>query len=94
MPDTATVRERLGKLHPRADRIPEAALAHFALALPDDLDQVPYLDMTIEQAQPPLFPGASPAALSPSPMPAFSSRSPKKTRTTSRGSTCSPYAAG
>jgi hypothetical protein len=57
MPDTAAVRDRLRKLHPHADRIPEGALAHFALALPDDLDQVPYLDMTIEQAQPPLVPG-------------------------------------
>jgi hypothetical protein len=53
MPDTAAVRARLREVDDRADRIPEEALAHFALALPDDLDRVPYLDMTIEQPNPP-----------------------------------------
>jgi hypothetical protein len=51
MPDVAAVRDRLRELNSLADRIPVEALTHFAFALPDDLDRVPYLDMTIEQSQ-------------------------------------------
>jgi hypothetical protein len=53
MPDVAAVRARLRELNDLGRLIPAETLTHFASALPDDLDRVPYLDMTIEQLQPP-----------------------------------------
>jgi hypothetical protein len=53
MPDVAAVRDRHRELNDLANLIPAEALTHFAFALPDDLDRVPYLDMTIEQARAP-----------------------------------------
>ena len=51
MPDTAAVRDRLREVNSLADRIPAEVLTHFAFGLPDDLDRLPYLDLTIEQAR-------------------------------------------
>jgi hypothetical protein len=44
----SAVLERVTASTPYADRIPNAVLMHFALALPAELKHVPYLDATIE----------------------------------------------
>ena len=49
MHDVRALQKRLEDVSLNAKWIPREAVAHFGLALPDDVDALPYLDMTVSQ---------------------------------------------